>query len=281
MRWGFHLSSLPDHDWQSIALPLLNMGYRGVTIRANADWFCDDERVSKLLSERLLHLRSIGLEVTLDADGRFLVDPWHAAVPRLARPEESSARETLLHQLLDIAGRTDCSLITFSVGDASSDELAEETIKRLAEAIARLIEHAERVGVTMAIKPVIGSAIETASHFHRLREWLPRSMLDTHALGWAADIGVMARRGELPIGDRLARDRETLACVYLSDIGAGEYGDCRFGCGELAVSRIVRSLEEWGYRAPLVLRCEGHSLAGLEIAKEAMNVVHDRDRSWG
>lgn len=273
MRFGFHLAGLPEHDVSLIVAPLAELGFHCVALRANASHLTCNPQARDWVIGQLKSLSIVGMELILDADGRFLFDPWDGAVPRLARCEEVAARETMLNQLIDFAGCAGCKLMTFSMGDAAPQDDTEIVLKRLAEVVVRLVDRSAAAGVTLAIKPTLGGAIETASHFRRLMEWLPSSFAGRNYLGWAADISVMARRGELPIGDRLTRDIHCTRCIYLSDIATGEAGDRRFGQGELAIRRIVHSIKDSGYQGPLVLRCEGHGDAGLVIAKEAIELI--------
>jgi sugar phosphate isomerase/epimerase len=273
MRCGFHLASLPEHDEATLVMPLAKLGYQCVAHRATRSLLSDDAGEKERTLGRLRQFTTAGIDVIMDADGKFLLDPWDREAPRLARSEEVVARETILGRLIDVAGCIGCKLVTFSVGDTPTDEDAETVLKRLADVIIRLVERSAIVGVTLAIKPTLGGAIETASHFRRLMEWLPSAIATSGNLGWAADISVMARRGELPIGDRLVRDLSCTRCIYLSDIATGEAGDRRFGHGELAIRRIVHTISDSGYQGPLVLRCEGHGDDGCVIAKEAIELV--------
>jgi len=87
---------------------------------------------------------------------------------------------------------------------------------------------------------------------------------------------VMARRGEMPIGDRLERDSDRLLCIYLSDVLQDVMGDRRFGEGDLAIDRIVEAISELPFCCPLIVRIEGSGEAGLSIAKEAIDIVNRR-----
>ncbi len=279
--WGFHLASLPHHHRDGVAGPLVEIGYRVVAVRVTASWLRIDPNADSRLVDSFAELKRSGLEVILDADGKFLTDPWDALAPRLSQASQSEARETLLSRWIGLAKQIDCRLLTFSVGCGDPQEDVETVLRRIAAPISRLVQQAAENQVTLGIKPEIDSVIETASHFHRLLQWLPDSLANGPHLGWAADIAVMASRGELPIGDRLARESNHLVCVYLSDLTAGAAGDTRFGGGDLAIRRIVKSLEEMSYKGPLIARCEGHGDVGLVLAKEAfelMSGINERHR---
>ncbi len=273
MRYGFHASSLPDHDLASLAGPLRELGYESVVVRARQSWITTDVAELSRLDSGLMSLSQSGLQCIIDADAKFSISPWDRDAPRLARHSESAARETMLRNWIELAGRVDCRLLTFSVGasDASGD--TEAVLQQLAECVSRLVELASSNSVTIAITPHARSVIETASQFHRLRQWMPQAAASSPSLQWAADIGVMARRGELPLADRLRRELDYLACVYLSDLTTGNEGDVRFGTGDLAIRRIVEALEMEPFDGHLILRCEGHGDAGLAIAREAIQTA--------
>ena len=277
MRCGFHLASLPHHNIASLAVPLRDMNYQVAAVRLVASTFLDEAGYSVWMKQ-LASLSQAGLQIVLDADGLFMADPWHALSPQLAKEDENSDRESTLIKAIDCAAKIQCGLITFSVGSGDADEDAEAILKRVALSIIRLMHRASSADVTIAIKPVLGSAIETASQFRRLLQWLPESVASDPRLGWAADVAVMARRGEMPIGDRLERDSDRLVCVYLSDVSHGFPGDRRFGEGDLSIERIAKAIHELPFAGPVIFRIEGHGEAGLVIAKEAIQLASCRHR---
>jgi sugar phosphate isomerase/epimerase len=274
MRCGFHLSGLPHHDLATIARPLLEMGYHQVAVRVPSFLMAADDETVRHWMRRLDCFRAIGMNIVLDADGLFMTDPWEANAPRLARESESSVRETVLLRCIELTKQIDCGLLTFSVGSGDPGEDAESILRRVAASVTRLIHQATGCHVALAIKPMLGSAIETASQFRRLLQWLPESVASDPLLGWAADVSVMARRGEMPIGDRLERDSDRLLCIYLSDVAQGAMGDRRFGEGDLAMDRIIDAIRELPFDGPVIVRVDGYGEIGMLVAKEAAEVLY-------
>jgi len=270
MRCGFHLAGLPHHDIAAIARPLADMGYHDVAVRIGPRWNPGNDAI---WSNAASCLKNAGLGVVIDADGLFMTDVWNAHSPSLAIAGENETREVLLSNCIARAAQIASSVVTFSVGCRNDEEESEAMLKRVADSLVRLVVTAERNGVTIAIKPFLGSAIETSSHFDRLLQWLPPQIGQSDSLGWAADIACMARRGELPIGDRLERDATRLKCIYLSDIAHGQGGDQRFGHGELSIHRIIAAIDRLPFDGPVIAKVEGHGDAGLAIAKEAIELI--------
>ena len=132
-----------------------------------------------------------------------------------------------------------------------------------------MIELAGGHDVRLALRPRSGDAIATVAHFERLAQWLA----DADNLFLAADIGEMLIGHELPLADRLARNLDVLACVYLCDRRAGVVGDQRIGHGDVALGRILRSLDEHGFDGPAIVRVEGHAELGFTPAREAIQIL--------
>ena len=141
-------------------------------------------------------------------------------------------------------------------------------MERLAGQLTKLVQEADKHSVELALRPRSGDAIATVAHYERLAQW----MVDFDRLRLAADVGEMLAGVELPLADRLARNRDSLACVYLCDRKAGQKGDQRIGHGDVALARILESLKQHEFTGPAVVRVEGFSDLGLETAREAMAV---------
>ncbi len=80
----------------------------------------------------------------------------------------------------------------------------------------------------------------------------------------------------MPLADRLARNLDELACVYLCDRRAGVSGDQRFGQGDVALGRILQSLRNHSFQGHAIARVEGHSELGFTPAQEAIQIFDSR-----
>lgn len=268
---GFHTAGLLLHDEPTAVEELAKLGYSVVAVRPRRGHL--DPRHPELRSwiGRLREvLEMTGLRLVLDADGRFMYDPRVAAGPSLvsSSPSEAAAARDWICQMIDIGADLGAEVLTFAVGAAPSplslatDELV---LERLAVQLGSLLSVAgDRV--PLAVRPAAGQAIPTVAQFERMMHWVE----GPQELRLAADIGEMLAGGELPIADRLARNIAALGCVYLCDRISGGAGDRRFGHGEVALGRIIRSLDSLGFSGPVILRVEGHSECGLAAAAEAI-----------
>ncbi|MGI9473034.1 MAG: sugar phosphate isomerase/epimerase family protein [Rubripirellula sp.] len=269
---GYHTAGLLQHDIVVALEELATIGYRSVAVRPRSGMLAPREdgfgrqvlRVADAISRARLHL-------VLDLDGHFIDDPWSRRGPSLAAadPSEVERARGSVEAWLEIAGELSAPLITFSSGCSSAQELApdESVLERIAGQIDPLVEAAARKDVRLALRPQHGDAISTVAQFERLQQWL-----ETDELLLAADIGEMLLGHEMPVADRLARNMDVLACVYLCDRKGGQTTDQPIGRGDVAHQRILQALEKESFSGPVIVRVEGHSELGFTPAAEAIPI---------
>ncbi len=275
---GYHTAGLLLHDLGVAIHELAHLGYRCVAVRPHGGNL--NPRAADF-GQQVVRLADAvaGHQVTLvlDIDGPFLHDPLRRRGPSLvaADQDECDAARKWIEEWIALAGELGSDLITFSTGmaDQSGFELDEQILDRLAGQLNGLIDRASDRQIRLALRPRSGDAIATVAHFERLAQWLAAA----EELSLAADIGEMLAGGELPVSDRLARNLDALACVYLCDRRAGHAGDQRIGHGEVALGRILRSLDEHGFQGPAVVRVEGHCELGFTPAREAIQIFKGVD----
>jgi len=273
---GYHTAGLLLHDICVAIHELAHLGYGCVAIRPHGGNL--NPRTSGF-SQQVVRLAdaiaAVEIRSVLDIDGLFVHDPLSLRGPSLvaADPTEREAARNWIKQWIDVAEEIGSDLITFSSGmaDQSGYDLDEQILERLAAELNGLMGRSQYRKVRLALRPHSGDAIATVAHFERLAQWLP----EAEELCLAADIGEMLAGGELPVVDRLARNLDSLACVYLCDRRSGQVGDQRIGHGEVALPRILRSLSEHRFRGPAIFRVEGHSELGFTPAREAIQIFEE------
>ena len=276
MILGFHTISLLLHDEFTTSTAVAAMGYQCVAIRPRLGGFNpSDEKFVQNVLRFGKHARDAGLSIVFDTEGEFLHDPRVSRKPALASDdsEQAALAESSIRRWIDIAGDCGCDLITFSSGSKQRELTEESNLDRLSARIEPLISAAGEQ-IKLALRPAARDVIATVAQFERLKQWLGGGK----PLWVAADVGEMLVGGEFPVGDRLARNLDDLACVYLSEPGIKRAHDRRVGHGDVDLSRVVRSLERHGYRGPGIVRVQGHSEAGLDIALEALEFLRKPKR---
>lgn len=277
MILGYHTAGLLHHDPVFAIGELARIGFGSVAIRPHATSFqpelpCFGQHVLRLANA----IEQSGTKCVLDLNSPFLPDPWLERGPSLVSSDPKAAQSALdwIVGWMDVAAEIGAELLTFSAGDLSShgSERDERLLERLAAQVERLVGEASGRSLRIALHPRRGDAVATVAQFERLAQWLSEEsgpML-------SADVGEMLAGGELPLADRLARNLDSLACVYLCDRRAGQRGDQPIGEGEVALTRILQSLRGHGFVGHTIARVEAHSNLGLDAAKGAWDVLQRR-----
>jgi sugar phosphate isomerase/epimerase len=274
---GYHTGGLLYHDVCVAVEQLAQIGYRCVALRPQGGSL--NPRLPGFgaqflrLADAITKARVLPV---LDIDAPFVQDSAELRGPSLVSAD-AAQRESAgawIEQWIELAPELGCDLISFSSGAAEScgGVFDEQSLEHLAGKLEHLLDAAHRRQVRLALRPRSGDAIATVAQFERLGQWLG----DDAELGLAADIGEMLIGGELPLVDRLARNLDALACVYLCDRRAGQAGDQRIGQGDVALGRLVRFLEDHGFTGPAIVRIEGHCEWGLAAAREAISLFNTR-----
>ena len=269
---GYHTVGLLQHDLTTAIEELAALGYRAVAVRpqrgqlAQADpWF--GQQILRLADVTAKHQ----LELVFDLDSSFIHDPWKNRGPALAssNPDEAKLARDWIESWLKIAAEAKACLVTFASGqsDGSIGRDTESTLTCLAHELDHLVSTAHELEVTIALRPKHGDCISTVAQWERLQQWL-----NADVLGLAADIGEMLLGHEIPLADRLDRNREALACVYLCDRRTDQAVDQPIGQGDIAQDRLISSLREINFEGPVVVRIEGHSQQGLALAEQGMQL---------
>ncbi len=270
MKFGGHLGSLLHHDQTSVIGEVASIGYQVVAVRPRPALL---DPASDAFSKQILQLgeaaRQSGVGVVVDADAMFMPDPHLCDSRSLADPSKARQAIEWLKVWINAAEDLNAKWITFRSGVSEDDVHAEEHLELLASHLNELVAHARGRDVHLALRPQHGDAIATVAQFERLAQWL----IDPDPIRLAADIGEMLLGHEIPLGDRLARNIDSLSCVYLCDRTTGVACDQRFGQGHVAISRIVQTLQESGFDGPAIVRVDGHSECGIDLLREAWAIV--------
>lgn len=271
---GYHAAGLLYHDPVDAIGMIADLGYESVAIRPHGATL---NPRSASFGQQLVRIGDAihrsGLKCVLDLDAPFLPDLQSARGPALvsSEPATAVAARMWITTWIEASGELRADLLTFSSGtwDAAGEKPEEAMLERLTEQFHLLTAEAARQGCRLAIHPRHGDAVSTVAQFERLRQWID----DDETMLLAADIGEMLAGGELPLADRLARNLDKLACLYLNDRRAGAGGDQRIGHGDVALGRILQALESHRYQGHVIARVEGHCELGFTPAREAIQIL--------
>lgn len=248
---GFHANSMIEHDLATAGSVLRRIGFGAIAVRtslAKLDPLADES--TRNWQIELLASGARDLSLIIDADGRFLVDPWVEVPPCLAdRSSESDRHAEYIAASIDLVGEMGGGLVSFSTGRKGEELDLQSSLDRLAEVVRRLSEVAQASGISIAIRPRAGHLVDSVGSFERLLKWV-----DAENVKFAADISVMVAGGEMPILDLLNRLGSRLGCVYLSDLKAVVgHLEPVLGSGHVSVGRVVTGLQSGGFAGPIIL----------------------------
>lgn len=277
MMPGFHVGGLLLHRQSDLIMQVADLGYRCVAIRPRPESLDpSDPQFGQQVLRMAAAIRQADVSVVIDSDAMYMHDPLTPQMPSLASgdPLEADSAVRWAQHWIDVAGELGAGLITLCSGRCEpghGSEGAEESLERLSSRLDGLLQAAIQGEVELALRPRSGDAIATVAQFERLRHWLGQP----DRLRLAADIGEMLLGHEFPVGDRLARNIDILGCVYLCDHRPGMVGDRRIGHGDVAVARIASTLASQGFDGPVIVRVDGHSELGLQLARESRDIFEE------
>lgn len=271
---GFHTASLLQHDLFGSIEELAALGYRAVAVRPQHGRL---SRSDPWFGQQLLRLADViarhELQLIIDLDTNFLHTAWKRRGPALSSCETQEARTARdwIETWLEIAAEAKASVVTFASGENAQNTATatEASLTKLASELDYLVHVASDIGISLALRPRYGDLVATVAQWERLQHWLK-----TEGLGLAADIGEMLQGHEIPLAARLERHQDDLTCIYLCDRRAGQQEDQPIGSGDVAHERLLSALSKYDFPGPAIVRIEGHSHLGLQLAEQGIQLFH-------
>ncbi|WP_405829094.1 TIM barrel protein [Streptomyces sp. NBC_01176] len=278
LRFGYGTNGLADLRLDDALALLADLGYDGVGLTLDhmhldpmaPDLAARTRRVARRLD-------ALGLGVTVETGARYVLDPRRKHGPSLLDPDpaDRARRADLLYRAVRTAADLGAHAVhCFSgVPPAGTDE--DTAWKRLAEALAPVLDAATLAGVPLAVEPEPGHLLATLDDFHRLR----RILGDPPALGLTLDIGHCQCLEPLPPADCVRAAAPWLRHVQIEDMRRGIHEHLPFGDGEIDFPPVLEALAATGYQALTVVELPRHSHAGPHFAGESLPFLHRAARA--
>jgi len=277
MRLGFSTNSIGDVDPLD-AVPLLReLGYESLAItldRHTIDPFAAD--LAGRLARWRAALAAAGMACVVETGARHLLDPTVKHEPTLvsADREARSRRVEFTRRAIDVAADLGAGCVSLWSG-IGRDAAAPETMwNRLVSSLEPVLEHAARVGVTIAFEPEPGMFIDTLARAAMLFDRLGRPP----ALRLTVDTGHMECMGEWPYGERLRAWNGLVANVHLDDMLACRHEHLPLGSGDVDFSAALAALAGVGYRGGLHVELPRQSHRWLETARQSAAAIRAASR---
>ncbi|MFI6207918.1 sugar phosphate isomerase/epimerase family protein [Streptomyces sp. NPDC051041] len=269
LRFGYGTNGLTDLRLDDALALLADLGYDGVGL--TLDHMHLDPLAPDLAARtrRVAHrLQALGLGVTVETGARYVLDPRRKHGPSLLDPDpdDRARRAGLLLRAVRVAADLGAHAVHCFSGTVPADTDPDTAWKRLAEALAPVLDAATAAGVPLAVEPEPGHLLATLDDFHRLRHALG----DPGALGLTLDIGHCQCLEPLPPADCVRAAAPWLRHVQIEDMRRGVHEHLPFGDGEIDFPPVLAALAATGYQGLTVVELPRHSHAGPRFAERSL-----------
>ncbi|MDR3083405.1 MAG: sugar phosphate isomerase/epimerase [Streptomyces sp.] len=266
LRFGYGTNGLADLRLDDALTLLADLGYDGVGL--TLDQMHLDPLAPDLAARtrRLAHrLEALGLEVTVETGARYVLDPRRKHGPSLLDPDpdDRARRVDLLTRAVLVAAELGAHAVHCFSGITPPGTDEDTAWKRLADALAPVLDAAATAGVPLAIEPEPGHLLATLADFHRLRHALG----DPAPLGLTLDIGHCQCLEPLSPAECVRAAAPWLRHVQIEDMRRGLHEHLPFGDGDIDFPPVLAALSATTYEGLTVVELPRHSHAGPRYAE--------------
>lgn len=269
MRLGYNTNGLAYHSLPAAIDLLAGLGYKSVAItidHAALNPYC--KSLEHCVHQTQSSLNSHGMKSVIETGCRYLLDPQHKHEPTLLS-EDASKRIDFLRHAIDIAFSIESDCVSLWSGQLPEGVERQEGLKRLAENLQTVLDHAALEQVTIAFEPEPDMLIDTMASFEELLK-----LVDSPLLKLTFDVGHLHCLGEVPIAPVIHQWKDRLANIHIEDMRAGVHEHLMFGEGEIDFPPIIASLAEAGYDGPIHVELSRHSHVGPEAARQSYEFLN-------
>ncbi|WP_031510437.1 sugar phosphate isomerase/epimerase family protein [Streptomyces megasporus] len=282
LRLAYGTNGLADLRLDDALDLLADLGYDGVGLTLD-HMHLDPLAPAPELAARTRHvarrLERLGLAVAVETGARYVLDPRRKHHPTLldADPDARGARVRLLLTAVRVAADLGATAVHCFSGRTPPDTDEETAWKRLAEAVAPVLEAARAAGVPLAVEPEPGHLLADLAGFHRLRADLG----DPDGLGLTLDIGHCQCLEPDPPADCVRAAAPWLRHVQIEDMRRGVHEHLPLGEGEIDFPAVLAALHEADYGGLVGVELPRDSHAGPDLAAASLAFLRAADPTAG
>jgi len=262
---GYNTNGLQNHRLDDALRLLADHGYEAVALTLDVQHL-DPYRVTAREVARVASLLSdLGLVCVIETGARFLLDPARKHEPSLMTREQA-ARDRRL-DFYDRAARIGCDLgarvLCFWAGTDPVRDAAPASSEWLDEGVEHTCRLVRAAGLTPALEPEPGMAVETVADYLALRE-----RLGGEAPALCLDVGHLYVTGEGEPADVIPRVAPVLSQVHLEDMRRGVHEHLPPGDGEVDFLQVRQALTAAKYRGAVCFELSRHSHVAPAVLKK-------------
>ena len=242
MRLGYHTNSLQNHRLDDALVLLAEHGYGAVSITPDTCHLDPATTTDAELDALAARLRDLGLHPVMETGARFLLDPRVKHEPTLMTADAAarSRRLDFYGRVAAMGARLGAQVVSFWAGIDRAP--GADSRDRLLEGVAAACRRIRAEGLTPALEPEPGMAVETVADWHAVR-----TALGSEAPMLTLDIGHLYVVWEGDPVEVIAANAPFLAQVHLEDMRRGVHEHLVPGRGEVPFGRILTALKDCGY----------------------------------
>jgi sugar phosphate isomerase/epimerase len=242
LRFAFNTNGCAHHRLDDALTLIAEAGYDGVALTLDIhhlDPFDPEFHLNlRHVAKRLL---ALNLGCVVETGARFLLNPRAKHEPTLvsADPDGRALRIDFLSRALQVVAETGGEAMSFWAGVPKPGIGPAEARGWLLDGIAEIVRVAEELGVTAALEPEPGMAIET------LDDW---RALGIPGLKLALDTGHCLVTGERNPADAVHEFAADLGTITVEDMKRGVHVHLPFGEGDMDVPAVLGALNAIGFQ---------------------------------
>ncbi len=157
LRLGYGTNGFHSHRLDDALAVIAGLGYDGVALtldHLHLDPFAPDLPRRTAACRR--RLDELGLGVVVETGARYVLDPWVKHHPTLVSPSGADRRVDYLHRAIEVAADLGAEAVSFWSGTLEPGADHDIAWNRLTDGVARVLDLADRRGVTLAVEPEPG-----------------------------------------------------------------------------------------------------------------------------
>lgn len=263
MLLGYNTNGLQNHRLDDALRLLADHGYEAVALTLDVQHLDPYRATAKEVSETGSLLAELGLLPVIETGARFLLDPGHKHEPTLmAREQGARDRRLDFYRRATAIGR-DLGARVLSFWAGVDPEPGPGSVAWLDEGVERTCSLVREAGLTPALEPEPGMAVETVAQFQALRERLGEA-----GPALCLDVGHLYVTGEGEPQDLIPPVAGHLAQVHLEDIRRGVHEHLVPGQGEVDFGEVRQALTASGYQGPVCFELSRQS----HMAPQALKI---------
>lgn len=271
LKPAFSTVACPEWTLSQVADRAQALGFEAVELRTfgeNSNRFaCDPSLTAGDKVRRIFGQRGIEI-LSLATGAHFEQRVWPPVIGHVISDTEQAVRDA--RRAIDLAVAIEAPFVRVFGFDIPSMDTRKTAIKRIAQRLAMVVDHADKTGIRVVLEN--GGGFNSAQEQRELIE-----AVNSPLLGAAYSIAVGAAAGDLPgAAIRVLGDRLWVARV--KDLRDGR--PCELGRGTVPCEAFARALNESGFGGPLVFEWDRAWNPDLAPAPEALTLASGTIWSW-